>query len=408
MIADATEGRPWSPRHWLVLGIGLGVAVLVRLLLFPWPGLAGDIDQFALRVHLIATEPFGQIYRSGIALGPVVVYIWGVLATLEPAFRVVIDAPDAWIRALMKTPPTLADFGLALGVAYALRSRAWLAVGAALALVLNPAVIDVSALFGQYESVYVLLALAAFLLAIRGHSVGAAIALALAVATKPQAVPLLVPFGAWFLARDGWLGSVRVAVVGAAVLIALWLPFLPDGGLVRHLDFVRWYQDNRFDSLSLSAWNPWWIIQGGVEGRDALSDNAVVFGPVTFRTLGYLLTAVLAIVVLVWVYRRPSRESLAWGLAAATIVPFLALTTMHERYSYGLLVFLALLFPDRRAVALWVVATVVITLNLLAAVPPWPELRSVVPMGGVVGIVGSVAMAAIGVAVLWQTRRAAA
>jgi Gpi18-like mannosyltransferase len=41
-------------------------------------------------------------------------------------------------------------------------------------------VIDVSAWWGQYESIYVLLAVVAFLLAARGHSLWAAAALAVA------------------------------------------------------------------------------------------------------------------------------------------------------------------------------------------------------------------------------------
>ncbi len=47
---------------------------------------------------------------------------------------------------------------------------------------------------------------------------------------------------------------------------------------------------------------------------------------------------------------------------------------MHERYAYAALVFLALLLPDRRILALWIVLGVAVTLNLLAAAPPTPEI----------------------------------
>ena len=59
--------------------------------------------------------------------------------------------------------------------------------------------------------------------------------------------------------------------------------------------------------------------------------------------------------------------------------------------------------PDRRAVGLWVVFGVVFTLNLLAAVPP--AALDVVPIGGVVGTIGSVAMTAIAVILLIEMRR---
>ena len=47
---------------------------------------------------------------------------------------------------------------------------------------------------------------------------------------------------------------------------------------------------------------------------------------------------------------------------------------MHERYAYGALVFLMLLVPDVRMRWLGVAFGVVFTLNLLAAVPPTPEI----------------------------------
>ena len=44
---------------------------------------------------------------------PVMAYVWGILAAIEPAFQTVTDASDPAIRALMKTPASLADLGLA-------------------------------------------------------------------------------------------------------------------------------------------------------------------------------------------------------------------------------------------------------------------------------------------------------
>ena len=40
-------------------------------------------------------------------------WVWGALAAMEPAFRTVTDSSDAWIRALMKVPASLADLGIA-------------------------------------------------------------------------------------------------------------------------------------------------------------------------------------------------------------------------------------------------------------------------------------------------------
>ena len=93
-------------------------------------------------------------------------------------------------------------------------------------------------------------------------------------------------------------------------------------------------------------------------------------GPLTFRDVGFLATAAGELAVFVAVLRSPSPRTLALGITAAALVAFSLLTTMHERYAYAALVFLALLIPERRFLAIWIAFGVVFTLNLLAAVPP--------------------------------------
>ena len=79
---------------------------------------------------------------------------------------------------------------------------------------------------------------------------------------------------------------------------------------------------------------------------------------------------------------------------------FCFLTSMHERYSYGALVFLMLLVPDVRMRWLGVAFGVVFTLNILAAVPPTPEIKALLPISGPLGIAGSIAMLAIAITAL--------
>src|SRR5206468_2470548 len=216
--------------------------MVIRVVLWPTPGLRGDLDQFVLWVHGLATSPFGNAYDQNLSFPPVMAYVWQALATIEPAFKTVTTATEPGIRAIMKTPASLADLALGLIVIWHLRATPrWALVGGA-AILLHPAVIDVSAWWGQYESIYVLGGVVAYVLAVRDHSLWAAAALAVALMTKPQALPFLVPFGAWFLARDGWRGVVRAALVGAAVIALLWLPFLAAGGVQGYARNLGEYQ----------------------------------------------------------------------------------------------------------------------------------------------------------------------
>lgn len=400
-----TPSRRFDARHAAVLIGGLIVGLAIRAVLLPRPGLAGDIDEFASWVHAIATEGLGRIYDLDLTFPPVMVYIWTALATFEPAFKVVTDASDPWIRVLMKIPPTLADLGLAVAVAYALRSHPWWAVIGALGIWLHPAVIDVSGLFGQYESIYTFFGVVAFLLAVAGRPTPAAIALAFALMTKPQALPFFVPFGAWFLARYGWRRTLWLAGVGAITIVILWLPFLAGGGPAGYFRSIQLHQDELFSLLSLRAWNLWWIVQEVGAGGAFVSDQASLIGPITFRHVGFAVAGILELAVFVAVFRSPTPRTLALGLGTAALVAFMFLTTMHERYAFAAVAFLALLIREPRFLVLWLVFGAVFALNLLAAIPPSEEIGALMPVGGALGVAGSLVMYGLTIALLWALLR---
>jgi hypothetical protein len=383
-------------RIWLASVAAITLAgVLIRVVLWPTQGLRGDLDQFALWVHGLATAPFSHAYDQNLTFPPVMTDIWGALAAIEPAFGTATTAADPAIRAIMKAPASLADVALGLIVIWHLRATPrWALLGGA-AILLHPAVIDVSAWWGQYESIYVLGGVVAYALAVRGHSSWAAAALGVALMTKPQVLPFLVPFAAWFLARDGWRGTLKAGLVGAAVVGLLWVPFIPAGGVQAYAGNLSSYQGDIFAILSLRAWNAWWLVQELLAGGLFVSDKTAILGPISFRHLGYGLALLGELAVFAYVYRARSPRALAWGLAAAILVAFCLLTTMHERYAFGALAFLVLAFPDRRAAWLALAFGVVFTLNLLAAVPPTAGIGAALPVSGPLGVIGSIAMLAI-------------
>ena len=163
------------------------------------------------------------------------------------------------------------------------------------------------------------------------------------------------------------------------------------------------YQGDIFAILSLRAWNVWWLAQEAFAGGQFVSDQTAILGPLTFRYVGFVLAGLLELVVFLAVLRSPTRRTLALSLAAAVLVAFTFLTTMHERYAFGALVFLVLLIPERRILALWLVLGVVTTLNLLAAIPPSDQIGALLPISGPLGVTCSIAMIAITLLVLRET-----
>ena len=389
-------------REWLALALGLVAFVGIRAILLPLPGLAGDVNDFLAWARAINANGLGNAYDQAISFPPVLPWIWWLLGSVAP--DLLNSTPnDPTALALIKLPATLADLGIAAIVGWSLRDRPGWAVAATLAVLLHPAIFYVSAWWAQFESVYVLPMLIAWALAVRGRLGWAAVAIAVSLMTKPQALPLAIPFAAWFLATSGWRGTARAAVIGAATIIVLWTPFLAAGGPGKYLEHLADYTA-QFAVLSLRAWNPWWILQSLTGGGEFVADGSAVLGPVTFRWLGIAITGLMEALVFLWVLRRPTASGLAWGLAAAGLVAFVGLTTMHERYAFPALAFLLVLFPDRRAVALWAALGIAYTLNLVAAVPPTPEVGAVFPVDGWLGIAGSMAMTAIALSTMVAVR----
>src|SRR3954469_5013284 len=105
----------------LAIAAGLALGALVRILLWPTPGLVGDLDQFVAWVHGLATGSFGRAYDQNLSFPPVMVYIWGALAALDSAFRTVTTSADPAIRTLMKLPASAADLATAALIAWHLR-----------------------------------------------------------------------------------------------------------------------------------------------------------------------------------------------------------------------------------------------------------------------------------------------
>jgi len=390
--------KPWSRRHLAVLALAFVAGIVIRIALLPAEGLKGDVDQFVVWVHGIAVNGLGNAYDQNLSFPPVMAYIWGLLAFLEPAFRTVTDSSDPAIRVLMKIPASLADIGLAGLMLHAFRAWPSWAVVAAAVVLLHPAVIDVSAWWGQYESVYLLSALAAVLLARNGRNGLAAAAIAVCLMTKPQALPFILPFAAWFWTHGGWRELVRTATIGSAVIVVLWLPFIPAGGPLHYLQNLAEYQNAIFPVLSLHAWNIWWLTEIAAVGSFA-GDQIKVIGPITLRHVGFAITGVLSLVVAFLIVRDPRPRTFILGLAASTLIWYGFLTQMHERYAYGALIFLLLLIPERRIRWLSLVFGLAFTLDLWSAAPPAPIFREWLPFGGIYSIIGSLAM----IAVTWLT-----
>jgi hypothetical protein len=302
----------------LAVPVLFAAGIGIRMWVLPARGLAGDVDQFVVWVNGIAVNGWQNAYDMNLSFPAVMAWIWGALAWVEPAFRTVTDASDPAVSALMKIPASLADVGIAAAVGWWFRDRAWAAVAAMAAVLLWPVTWYVSAWWGQVEPVYVLPAVIALLAARARHPSLVAVFLALSVMTNAQALPLVVPFAAWFMATQGLRGTGKAALIAAVTCVLVWLPFVGAGGPTAYLANLAEHRAG-ITGLSVGAWNPWWIV-GELAAGGELADATPVLGPITLHHVGLAIAGLLGLWVFVAVYRRPSPQGLALGLAAITLV----------------------------------------------------------------------------------------
>ncbi len=395
--------RPDTERASLIrlAVLGLLTALALRVVLLPTNGFLFDVNTYVAWTHDFAVGPLGQAYRHTVAYLPTLVYVFAGLGAIDPAFRTVTGAAgDPAILVAIKLPATLADFGMAALIAYQLReSTRWALLGA-LAVLLNPALWYMSAWWGQVDSLYLLPVLIAYVLAVSGRPLPAAVALGIGLMTKPQAFPLVIPFVAWSLGRYGVKRTTASALVLLGTVVLLWLPFIADGGPAGYIGALSQLPNGAFNVISFQAWNFWWILQLAA-GADLVVNSTSIAGPLTFSVVGYLLAGIAELLVFTMVAKRPTARGLALGLACATLVAFAFLTTLHERYSVAAVVFLLPLLSEARVRWAWLGLSLLISWNIIGAVPASGSLGSFLPLYGPVGFVGSIGMLALTAWCLW-------
>ena len=339
----------------LVCLFALGLAI--RLVLARHSGgLQFDVSLFRQWSDRLVLRGPAHFYEPGYFADYPPGYLY-VLLALGKASRVMSGEPPS--LALLKLPAIIADLGVAaLALLLAARltpsggtRRAPIRATAAAAILLNPGLILVSAVWGQVDSLLALLVLAGIYAIAAGpprvlrKACGVGL-LAIAFATKPQAL-LALPAIVVVLARrylvDGasasraW--STIVARVGllvgfaVAVVVAMFQPFG-----VAPTAIPRFYHDagSLYSLTSLWAFNAW-----GAAGfyRPDIGPGAVTVGGIAAFHLGLTAFALgtIAVAARSWrsLARRVDESAVAlFGAVAVMCLGFALLTRMHERYLY--------------------------------------------------------------------------
>lgn len=282
------------------------------------------------------------------ALGPARFYAAGYFADYPPGYMYVLWAIGeiiagldiAWnspaVAILLKLPAMLADVAIAWLLYACLRGSgrrlAWLA---GLAFALNPALILNSTVWGQTDSVLSLFLLLAFLAQRRREFEFTWVFLALAILTKPQALLVAPLFVLW--PWNWWRGWRPLTAALAAAFTTFFLvdPFRAGRPWIWLIELYAGtagtYAETSVNAMNLAA------ILFGMRGQDS-----VLHLGLTAQAWGFVVGLTVGLGFLVSYLRSRERVVYTQLLAAATLVSFVCLTRMHERYMYPFFVFAGL------------------------------------------------------------------
>jgi len=384
--ASPPGGRTVERLAWkLDSGAGLvalfTLALVLRLAITPDTGFYGDLalfKQWAIRLA---------------GVGPHHFYVHGELQDYPPGYLYVLWLTGELFHTpgylALKLPAIVGDLGLAwIAGTFAARlapqriTRRWPVRTLVAAVVLfNPAFFGLSAIWGQVDSVPELFVLSSLLLLLTGErsvtrDAGAMLLFAVALSMKPQ-VAFVLPAILYALyrrylhgrPRDQLLqGALRIAAVGAPALVLWALSGLPFGlGPIELVRFDR-HSTSIYPVTSANAFNLWGAV--AFWRNDSTGANVLRVAGVPALYVATVVFLVGLAFVLWHIHRaldRGADEARAVVTAAAVVslLGFLTLTRMHERYMFLALVCLTPLVVNR-ALRPWYAA-----LSLLFVVNLW-------------------------------------
>ncbi|MGH2537394.1 MAG: hypothetical protein ACRDHL_08380 [Candidatus Promineifilaceae bacterium] len=304
---------------------------------------------------------------------PVAMAVLGAAGWLARGLPAGWFSEEAGLNLIIKSLATLGDAGIALLVYGMLRPQPWALAAAALWL-LNPAPWYVSAIWGQLDSLFILLALGATVVLWRGAAVSGWLLYALALATKVQSLVFLPLIVGLSLRRAGWR-SLGLGVTAAAGLLALVsLPWLAGGRLPALLQNVV----GSSGRLVQDAYNFWYAVLGGGAFKALVSDRPNLW--LNYQALAFGLTAGASLLALAATLRRTDGQP-ALGAALLAFAAFLFWPDARERYLLPALPFVLLAAggwprrgPSRRLAVAYLLVSLTCAFNLVTTASFAPEL----------------------------------
>ena len=354
----------------------IAAGLLARLLASMLPvQFESDISCFRAWANMLFTDGPSKFYASDAFTDypPGYMYVLYLIGAVRNGFGIANGSYTEIL--LVKLPAMLAD--LALGVVIfrmaCKRLTRKRALAASLAYVLNPAVIVISACWGQVDAVHTLLIVLAVCALMDKKLLKGSLFFVFAVLVKPQSLMFTPLFMFAYVMRwrsykwkaSALLELAEYIIICLLVFVALLLPFAPRDGIRFNIfPIIEQYKATlaSYPYVSVNAYNVYALL-----GLNWHPITGTVLG-ISYDALG-IIALVLVVLASFYILWRMGEESKSRYVLAAVFInfsTFMFSVKMHERYSFpvlALLVLLLVLRDDKRIRQLYGFASLAFFLN---------------------------------------------
>lgn len=336
---------------YLLVAVGL----LIRLVLSPILGFKIDINAWSAWAFRGYELGFPNFYSDIIWTNYTPGYIY-ILYILEAVKRFFNLSPEMFYI-LLKIPSILAELTLASFVFKIIKERFSIniAIIAASLVLLNPAFIFNSSVWGQIDGLLTLLMILSVYHLTKSRLILSSIFFTLALLIKPQAL-FLMPVYILFILKNFNLDTfLKLVIPGAFLALTASLPFFPNKPLTGLIELVI-KMANDYPASSLFAYNFWGIIGFWI-------DDSNNWYNLSYREWGILLLACYWISLILFYFKKTIN---LYALCTLALLSFYFLPTrVHERYLYPAIVFLILFAASLKSRTLFLLANIISFIHLL-------------------------------------------
>ncbi len=325
------------------LFVVLAVGFAIRLL-SPETGFPNDIHAFKYWADKTVELGFGGFYSGGFFSDypPGYMYVLNVIQHIINFFEIPYDSPTHTL--MFKMPSIIAEiftglFIYKLGCKFTDGQNALLAT---ITYIFCPALIFTTSVWGQVDSILILITIGTFYLLWLDKTIPAAIIFALGILVKPQALlfgPILLFM---IIRRKSLIETAKAVIVGSVTLLAVAYPFAPNGDLTWLIDLYS-STISGYSYFSVNGYNYFTAI--GLNW----ANSSVVGG---IWTVNYIVIPVAMIVSAYIFFKEKSFENILRSAFVLLMTIYSFATMMHERYILPAMVILLFIFAISRKI--WV------------------------------------------------------